>query len=307
MPPILVTTPTGQIGSRVVERLLAAGASVRVFVRDPARLAPGVRERVEVHTGSVDDAAALAGAMAGARAAFVLVPPHYTADDWPAWFEAAGGAAERAAVASGVGRVVFLSSQGAHRDDLGPVSRLGAIEARLRRALPHVVALRPAYFFENTLAAIPTVAASGAIFGHFPPDLAFPQVATRDIGDVAARWLLDQGWSGHQVAGIHGPRDLAMPELAALAGEALGRPVRYVPVPLEAVQAGMAAAGMSPSVVAEYGTLIGGLTASRFERPESRTPATTTPTEFAAWARDVLHPAFEGAAPARAAAAGAAG
>jgi hypothetical protein len=87
-----------------------------------------------------------------------------------------------------------------------------------------------------------------------------------------------------------------MGELADRTGEALGRPVRYVPVPLDAVAAGLAAAGMTPSVVHGYRALLGGLAASRFERPEARTPATTTPTEFAAWARLALRPAYDAAA-----------
>jgi uncharacterized protein YbjT (DUF2867 family) len=296
MPTILVTTPTGHIGSHVVNDALAAGASVRAFVRDPARLDPAVRARVDVRTGSLDDSDALARAMDGADAAFVLVPPNYTAADWPAAMRAVGRAAEQAAVRAGLPRLVFLSSMGAHRDDLGPVTTLGEIEAALRAARPHVVALRPAYFFENALAAIPTITQAGAIFGNFDPDLAFPQVATRDIGAVAARWLLDPTWQGHHVAGVHGPRDLAMGELADLAGEALGRPVRYVPVPLDAVAAALPATGMTPSVVDGYRALLGGLAASRFERPEARTRETTTPTEFAAWARLALRPAFDASA-----------
>ena len=298
MRPILVTTPTGQIGSRVAERLLAAGRPTRVLVRDPARLAPAVRAGAEVHTGSLDDADALARALDGADAAFLLVPPNYDADDWQATYRRFGAAAAAAVRSAETPRVVFLSSQGAHRDDLGPVTWLGEIEGALRDATRHLVALRPAYFFENTLAALPTIAAEGTIYGHFPPDLAFPQVATRDIGDVAARWLQDASWTGHQVAGVHGPRDLSMRELAERAGEALGRPVAYAAVPLDALAQGMAAAGMAPSVVAGYMTLIGGLARSAFERPEARTAATTTPTEFAVWAREVLHPAFVGMMPA---------
>lgn len=292
---ILVTTPTGHIGSRVVQQLLAAGADVHVFVRDAARLAPDVAGRVTAHTGSLDDAGALAAALRGADAAFLLVPPTYDAADWAQSYRGFGAAAAEAVREAGVPRVVFLSSQGAHRTDLGPVSWLGEIEAQLRAVAPNVVALRPAYFFENTFAALPTIAESGTVYGHFPPDLAFPQVATRDIGDVAARWLLDAGWTGHPVAGVHGPRDLSMGELAALAGEALGRPAHYVEVPLEAVGGALAAAGMTPSVVEGYLALIGGLARSRFERPEARTAETTTPTEFAAWAREVLAPAFAAA------------
>ncbi len=43
---IVVTTPTGHIGSQVVQDLLAANEAVRVIVRDPARLAADVRARV---------------------------------------------------------------------------------------------------------------------------------------------------------------------------------------------------------------------------------------------------------------------
>lgn len=43
--------------------------------------------------------------------------------------------------------------------------------------------------------------------------------------------------------------------------------------------------GMSPSVVENYGEMIAGFAASRYEHPgEPRTAETTTPTEFGAWA-----------------------
>jgi len=56
---IVVTTPTGQIGSQLIVRLLGAEASVRVIVRDASRLTGSVRERVAVVEGSHDDPAVL--------------------------------------------------------------------------------------------------------------------------------------------------------------------------------------------------------------------------------------------------------
>jgi uncharacterized protein YbjT (DUF2867 family) len=38
---IVVTTPTGNIGSQVVKHLLAANEAVRVIVRDPANIEKG--------------------------------------------------------------------------------------------------------------------------------------------------------------------------------------------------------------------------------------------------------------------------
>lgn len=65
---IVVTTPTGAIGSRVVTNLLDRGAAVRVVVRDPARLPGAVRDRVDVVAGSHGDPDVVAKAFAGADA-----------------------------------------------------------------------------------------------------------------------------------------------------------------------------------------------------------------------------------------------
>jgi uncharacterized protein YbjT (DUF2867 family) len=45
---IVVTTPTGQIVSQVVQNLLAAEEEVLFIARDPAKLAPEVRAKVEI-------------------------------------------------------------------------------------------------------------------------------------------------------------------------------------------------------------------------------------------------------------------
>ena len=49
---IVVTTPTGKIGSQVIPHLLAANEAVRVVVRDPSKLSSQVRDKVEIVTGS---------------------------------------------------------------------------------------------------------------------------------------------------------------------------------------------------------------------------------------------------------------
>ena len=60
---IVVTAPTSNIGHRVVERLLAGSHPVRVIVRDPNRLAPVVRDRIEVVEGSHGDSGTVARAL----------------------------------------------------------------------------------------------------------------------------------------------------------------------------------------------------------------------------------------------------
>ena len=75
---IVVTTPTGKIGSQVLPLLLAANEAVRVVVRDASKLPAEVRDRVEVVTGSLDDQTVMEKAFAGAESAFLVVPPSFT-------------------------------------------------------------------------------------------------------------------------------------------------------------------------------------------------------------------------------------
>ncbi len=61
----LVTGATGFIGAYVVRRLLAEDANVRVFVRAPERLEPGVRERVQIVQGDIRSARDFQAAVRG--------------------------------------------------------------------------------------------------------------------------------------------------------------------------------------------------------------------------------------------------
>jgi dihydroflavonol-4-reductase len=111
---ILVTGASGFIGARVVDRLLAADATVRVLVRDPARLAPGVRARVACVAGDLRDSAALSRAVAGAHTVLHLaaVARAWVRDEreFAAVNERATAALLLAARRAGVARLVHVST-----------------------------------------------------------------------------------------------------------------------------------------------------------------------------------------------------
>src|SRR3954462_10996674 len=71
---IVVTAPTSNIGSQLLDHLIAADAAVRVIARDPARMRREVRERVESVQGSHGDADVVNAAFAGAESVFWLAP-----------------------------------------------------------------------------------------------------------------------------------------------------------------------------------------------------------------------------------------
>ena len=68
--PVLVTGATGFIGSHLAERLIVEGARVRVLVRDPQKLIPALRDRVEVARGDLLQPAGFASAMRGCEIVF---------------------------------------------------------------------------------------------------------------------------------------------------------------------------------------------------------------------------------------------
>ena len=297
---IFLTTPTGNVGRRVVANLIGAGADTVVLARDAARLGDRVRSRARVVEGSLQDVALLAEATAGAEALFLVVPPDYTTDDWRAFQLGIGRNVAEAVRRNGVQRVVLLSSAGAHRDDLLAISRLGEVERMLEAVAPHVVSLRAGFFFENFLSAVPTIRDHGAIYMRSAPESRGAMVATDDIGDVAARWLLHRTWTGHHHVGVHGPADLSFAEAADAIGRGVGRDVQYVQANDEQTRGALLAMGASAHVADEYTRMFVRMDEVGFDRAEPRTAGTTMPTTLESWAREVMRPLVEQPEPATA-------
>lgn len=113
---ILLTGATGYVGGRLLHRLEARGESVRCLVRRPEALAGRHAATTTLIKGSIDDPAALAASLSGARAAYYLV---HSMGGTRRFEEADRQAAERfgrAAREAGVGRIVYLGGLGHGRD-----------------------------------------------------------------------------------------------------------------------------------------------------------------------------------------------
>ena len=205
---------SGNTGSIVADFLLSKGKKVRVVGRDAARLERFVRKGADAFTATLSDAVALTKAFSGARAAYLLLPPITSREDQ----ERESDAIAKAVTESGLRYAVYLSSYGAQvPEGTGPVTGLHSSEQKLNAIGGlNVLHLRAAYFMENNLAAIGMIQGMG-IFGHaLLPDLKLPMAATRDVGDYAARRLLDLDFSGKQTRDLLGERDLSMTEATAI-------------------------------------------------------------------------------------------
>ena len=85
MPEYLVTGATGFVGRRLVERLIAMGACVRVLVRQPKKLSPQISSACEVMVGDLGNPVGLEAAVAGVEVVFHCAANVRTWDEWSAY------------------------------------------------------------------------------------------------------------------------------------------------------------------------------------------------------------------------------
>ena len=290
---IVINAPNSNIGRALATRLLDAGEDITVLSRDKKRVEELHRRGARVIEGTFEDLALLTGALNRAESLFWLTPPPARPD----YFEwAIRCAKDAAAIAkkAGVRRAVVLSSMGAHTGPgTGPVGPARDMENAFEAELPAVVSLRPGIFMENFLQSAEMIARVGQIFLPIPGGKRWPVVATTDIADKAATWLLDRGWTGHHRVGVHGPRDLSAEEATAIISAELGKPVKCIEATPDQARSAMSAMGMPDFVIDIVLEMYGAFRDGRLDSAEPRTPDTTTPTSLAQFARTKLVPAIQ--------------
>ncbi|SEU22219.1 NmrA family NAD(P)-binding protein [Stigmatella erecta] len=287
---IVVTAASGNIGARVAEQVVAAGAEAVLLSRHPAKLAALSARGAQVLPVGSDDAPGLLSAAKGAEALFYLAPPNPGAKDLRDWYLQTATAAAQAVREHRIPRVVCISTVGANANaPLGTVSFAAEVEEIFNRAAPNVLHLRPGYFMENCLAQVEPLR-HGVLSFPYAEDHDLPWISTDDIGDVAAKYLLDGSWAGHWTRNLLGPENLTLTEVAALLTRVSGKPVRYERVSEEALQQQLRAQGVSPTVQKQLGDLFRALGDPQGIYATARTPEAFTPTTFEAFARNKLLP-----------------
>jgi len=293
---IVVTTPTGDIGRQVVANLLDAGAPVRVIVRDPSKLSDDLRARVEVVQGSHADVEVVNRAFSGANAVFWLVPPDPHADSLEAAYVDFTRPAAAALKTRGGKRVVCISALGRTTPFAGKAGHVTGSLAMADLIASTGIALRtltlPA-FMDNMARRAGAIKSQGLFSSPISGDLKQPTCATRDIAAVAARWLLDESWSGQENVAVLGPEDLSFNDMAEIMSEVLGKPVRFEQVTLEEYKAQFLRFGFSEAM-AQGMTDMMDAKSQGLDLGVPRTSENTTPTSFRQWCEDILKPAVLG-------------
>lgn len=290
---IVITAPTSQIGSQIVDHLLAANATLRLVARDIGKVPAQVRERVELVEGSHGDPSVIDKALAGADAVFWLAPP-----PWQQTLEQAYLDFTRPAAAAihrhAVPRVISITALGRGtmwQDRAGTVTASLAMDDMLRASAAAFRGLAMPSFMENTARQITMMKDKGLFFGPIDPDKELRFTATRDIATAAARLLCDERWQGQEDVPVLGPEDLSFHDQAAILSEVAGRPIRYQQIGYDQFKQQFLDRGASESVAQGYVDMYRAKEAG-IDNVVAREPENTGATSFRQFCERVIKPAM---------------
>lgn len=228
MATIMFTGANGNVSSSAIRELQGSGHKLVGLVRDPAKAAALAALGVELRTGNLDQLRTVEDAFTGVDVAFLLAPPSLLA---PMQVSNALWGARRA----GVKHVVRLSAVGAAHDAPTINSRAHALsDSELERSgIPYTI-LKPHFFTQNLMMTGTTVAQEAKIYFALG-EAKLPMIDVRDVGATVAAILKDPTPHAGKTYTLTGPAAISMHQVASAIGEAIGKPVNYVPVPVPAM------------------------------------------------------------------------
>jgi (4-alkanoyl-5-oxo-2,5-dihydrofuran-3-yl)methyl phosphate reductase len=274
----LITGATGNVGSLVVERLIARGDRPRIFVRDRDKARARYSDRVDIFTGDLADAKTLMPALAGADTVFLVNsgPELAALDELTA----------KTAKAAGVKHLVKLSSYDAREQSVGTGVWHAAGEAAIRASRIPFTLVQPSGFMVNALWWARSIKAEGVVRSA-AGNGKIPFIHSDDMADVAIKALTMPEYSGQSLP-ITGPEALSYADMTAKIGAAIGRRLRFQPISDEEERRKMVNSGDPPKIITAHLSIYRAIREGRLaavtdtvERILGRQPIT-----FDQWARE---------------------
>lgn len=283
-PTLLVTGASGHLGRATLIHLLDTlqipAERIIATSRKPEALADLAGRGVTVRAADFDDPASLRAAFAGADR-LLLVSTDALLE--PGKRLQQHQAAVQAAVAAGVGHVVYTSLPvpETSRVSFAP-DHLGTEQALAASPLSWTV-LRNAWYFENLLYSVPAALASGQWFSA-AGEGGIAYIARDDLARAAAVALAAENTRKRTLT-LTGAQTLGVRQIAAAVSALTGKPLQVVDVSNEQLIEGLQAHGFPPALAATFASFdaataagdLGGITGDYTQLTGQ------TPTSFEAW------------------------
>ncbi|MEZ3156615.1 SDR family oxidoreductase [Microbacterium sp. BWR-S6Y] len=241
---LLVTAASGHLGRLVVDALLERGVAasdIVAGVRTPSKASDLAARGVGVVELDYSRPDTITPALAGVDRVLLIsgtdadrVSGHRNVID--------------AARAAGVERLVYTSAPRVDEIDYALGADHKATEEAIAASGLSATVLRHNWYTENYLDAVARAAQTGEIVAA-AGDARVASASRRDYAEAAARALTTDDLAGRTLE-VGGDVAWTYDELAAAATEVLGRPVAYVAVSTEQLEAGLRAAGLDEGTAA---------------------------------------------------------
>ncbi|MFG6490711.1 NAD(P)H-binding protein [Microbacterium sp. P03] len=241
---IIITGATGNLGGRIVNRILerVPAATVGVSVRDVGKAAALAAKGVRVRLGDFTRPETLESSFEGADRVLIVS----AAIRGGGAFEANTSAID-AAVAAGASRILYTSHQAAAADSLFPPQQVhAATEEYLARQGVPFVALRNGFYANALGVHLEAALSTGQIV--VPEDGPVSWTSHEDLAEVAAIALADAG----AISGISSPLtasvSLDLADIADILSRLSGRAITRLTVDDDEWKTAAIARGLPPMV-----------------------------------------------------------
>jgi uncharacterized protein YbjT (DUF2867 family) len=250
---IILTGSLGHIGKPLTQELVQKGYSVTVISSNPEKQKDIEALGATAAIGNLQDVNFLTATFIGAEAAYCMAVGYFNSNlDSITYGEKLANNYVQAIQQSGIKRVVYLSSIGAHTDQGNGVLVFHYAVENILKKLPSDVGItfmRPVGFYHNLLGFINTIKTQGVIASNYGGDDKVPWVSPIDIAAAVVEEITTP-LVGRKVRYV-ASEEITCNEIASILGAAIGKPdLKWIVIPDEQLLNGMIAAGMNPRIAA---------------------------------------------------------
>jgi uncharacterized protein YbjT (DUF2867 family) len=249
---IIITGSLGNISKPLATALVQKGHDITVITSDVEKQTTIEALGAKAAIGSIEDVAFLTLTFIGADAVYCMIPRANYFDpnlDLDAFTRKIGNNYAEAIAKSGVKRVVFLSSIGAHlKENSGIIQRYNEIETVLNQLQDvSITFMRPTSFYYNLLGYVQMIKFQGSILANYGADSTIPWVSPNDIAEAIAEELTTPP-DGKKVRYV-ASEELTGDQTARILGEAIGIPdLKWKLVSDQETLDGLVSIGMQPKI-----------------------------------------------------------
>lgn len=221
---IVITGSLGHIGKPLTQQLVQKGHTVTVISSTSERRAEIEAYGARAAIGVVEDVNFITNTLTGEDAVYCMNPPDFAAADQIVYYEKVGRCFAEAIKKSGIKRVVYLSSYGAHLPSgTGFISGSYQTE-KILNAIPNILLthIRPTSFYYNLFGFINMIKAVGFIGTVYGGEDKLAMVSPKDIA-IAISEEITEVENTKSVRYVSSD-DRSCNEIATVLGKAIGIP-----------------------------------------------------------------------------------